>query len=156
FGLDQLQQHIHTVEWQTIEQGRAIKGLVTARIAPPIRSWGVSCTYEYTIYSTGDVVLRLHGTPASQGPKTLPRIGLELRLPQQFEHATWYGRGPGESYVDSKYANRVGLYTQTVDELFTNYTFPQENGNRSEVRWVAVTNASGVGLLATGMPELNF
>ncbi|HEY4385472.1 MAG TPA: glycoside hydrolase family 2 TIM barrel-domain containing protein [Ktedonobacteraceae bacterium] len=156
FGFDQLMQHIDSVDWETIEEGRAIRVLITARIAPPIRSWGIDCTYEYTVYNTGDIVLRVKGLPAKQGPKTLPRIGFELRLPKQFEHATWYGRGPGESYVDTKQANRVGLYSRTVDELFTNYTFPQENGNRSEVRWVAVTNERNIGLQAIGMPDLNF
>src|SRR5450755_1962585 len=156
FGLDQLKQRIDSVDWETREGGRAIKVLVTARIAPPIRSWGIAFTYEYTVYASGESVLRVKGVPAENGPKTLPRIGLELHLPKQFERATWYGRGPGESYVDTWQANRVGLYTRTVDELFTNYTFPQENGNRFEVRWVAATNARGVGLLAVGMPELNF
>ncbi len=156
FGLDQLKQHINAVNWETSDEEQAVKVLVTARIAPPIRSWGIDCTCEYTVYNTGDIVLRVKGFPAENGPQTLPRIGFELRLPKQFEHATWYGRGPGESYVDTRQANRVGLYTKMVDELFTNYTFPQENGNRSEVRWVAVTDARGTGLLAIGMPELNF
>ncbi|MGH2482791.1 MAG: beta-galactosidase small subunit, partial [Ktedonobacteraceae bacterium] len=83
-------------------------------------------------------------------------IGLELRLPRQYEHVTWYGRGPGETYRDSRQANRVGLWSRTVDELFTPYTFPQENGNRSEVRWVSVVDQRGNGLRAVGMPELNF
>ncbi len=156
FGLDQLTQHIEAVNWETLDGGQAIKVLVSTRVAPPIRSWGIVSTCEYTVYNSGDIVLRVKGFPAEKGPDTLPRIGLELRMPKQFEQATWYGRGPGESYVDSKQANRVGLYSETVDELFTNYTFPQENGNRSEVRWVAVTNARGVGLLAVGMPEINF
>jgi len=129
---------------------------VSARIAPPVRSWGVSCTYEYMVYGTGDIVLSVKGVPAEGGPRTLPRIGVELRIPKQFEHVTWYGRGPGESYADTKQANRVGLYTKSVDELYTPYTFPQENGNRSEVKWVSVGNSRGIGLLAVGMPELNF
>ena len=156
FGLDQLKQHIDSVNWEILEGSRAVKVLVTTRIAPPIRSWSLACTYEYIAYATGDIVLRVHGIPAENGPQTLPRIGIEVGLPKQFEHVTWYGRGPGESYVDTKQANRVGLYTQTVDELFTNYTFPQENGNRSDVHWVAVTNAHQSGLLAVGMPKLNF
>jgi beta-galactosidase/evolved beta-galactosidase subunit alpha len=53
-------------------------------------------------------------------------------------------------------ANRVGLYTKLVDELFTPYVYPQENGNRMDVRRVSVTNAQGTGLLAIGQPTLNF
>ncbi len=156
FGLHQLKQRIDHVHWEVIEGGRAVKVEVSARIAPPIKSWGIACIYEYTVYGTGDVVLSVKGTPVQGGPRTLPRIGLELRLPELFEQVTWYGRGPGESYADTRQANRVGVYTKAVDELFTSYTFPQENGNRSEVKWVSVANSRGTGLLAVGMPELNF
>ena len=156
FGLHWLRQRIDNVDWETVEDGRAVKVQVSARIAPPIRSWGVSCTYEYMIYGTGDILLTVKGVPAEGSPGTLPRIGLELRIPKQFEHVTWYGRGPGESYADTRQANQVGLYTKSVDELYTPYTFPQENGNRSEVKWVSVENSRGIGLLAVGMPELNF
>jgi beta-galactosidase/beta-glucuronidase len=156
YGLHQLKQRIDRFNWEIIEGGRAVHVVVSARIAPPIKSWGIECVYDYTIYGTGDVVLSVKGIPTPGGPRTLPRIGLELHLPEQFERATWYGRGPGESYVDTRRANRVGLYTKTVDELFTPYTFPQENGNRSEVKWVRAANSQGTGLLAVGQPELNF
>jgi beta-galactosidase/evolved beta-galactosidase subunit alpha len=156
FGLHCLRQRIDSFDWETVEDGRAVKVEVSARIAPPIRSWGVSCTYEYMVYGTGDIVLTVKGVPAEGGPATLPRIGLEMRIPKQFEHVTWYGRGPGESYADTKQANQVGLYAKSVDELYTPYTFPQENGNRSEVKWVSAENSRGVGLLAVAMPELNF
>jgi beta-galactosidase/evolved beta-galactosidase subunit alpha len=156
FGLHRLKQRIKQVHWEVIEEGRVVKVEVSARIAPAIKSWGIDCVYEYTVYGTGDIVLTVKGIPVQPGPRTLPRIGLELHLPKQFEQATWYGRGPGESYADTHQANRVGRYTKSVDELFTSYTFPQENGNRSEVQWVGVSNARGTGLLATGLPELNF
>jgi len=156
FGLHWLKHRIDNVHWEVIESGRAVKVEVSARIAPPVRSWGISCTYEYTVYGTGDIVIMVKGVPAEGGPRTLPRIGLELRIPKQFEHVTWYGRGAGESYADTKQANRVGVYAKSVDELYTPYTFPQENGNRSEVRWVSVANGRGTGLLAVGMPEVNF
>lgn len=155
-GLHHLRHHVERVHWELLDAERAIKVVVAVRIAPPIKSWGIACTYEYTIYGTGDVVLQVKGVLAAGGPRVLPRIGLELRVPQQFASVTWYGRGPGESYADTRQANRVGVYTKSVDELFTPYTFPQENGNRSEVRWVSVADSRGSGLLAVGMPELNF
>jgi beta-galactosidase/beta-glucuronidase len=155
-GIDRLRQRIDEVKWEHVEGGQAVKIEVSARIAPPIKSWGIMCRYEYTVYGTGDIVVEVKGVPAEGGPRRLPRIGLELRLPRQFASVSWYGRGPGESYVDTKEANRVGVYEKTVDELYTPYTFPQENGNRSEVRWVAVADQRGAGLLAVGMPELSF
>lgn len=156
WGLHHLHHRIDRVTWEMSADDRALSIQVVARIAPPVRSWGIMCTYTYTVYGSGDIVLQVEGIPGPGGPHTLPRIGLELRVPQQFEHVTWYGRGPGEAYSDTKQANRVGLYTRTVDELYTPYTFPQENGNRSEVRWVNVTNLRGMGIHAVGLPELNF
>lgn len=156
WGLHQLQHRIDQVSWTMLDGDNALTVRVVARIAPPVRNWGVICTYIYTVHRSGDLVVQVQGVPMPGGPSTFPRIGLELRLPQPFEHVTWYGRGPGESYVDTKQANRVGLYTQTIDELYTPYTFPQENGNRSEVRWVSVTDQRGTGIMAVGMPELNF
>ena len=44
----------------------------------------------------------------------------------------------------------VGLYSGTVDEQYVPYIMPQENGNKTDVRWSAVTNEAGVGLLAIG------
>ncbi|CAM3999851.1 hypothetical protein PAAL109150_04390 [Paenibacillus alkaliterrae] len=68
----------------------------------------------------------------------------------------WYGRGPGESYSDSKEAGRFGVYKKSVDGLFTPYIYPQENGNRTDVRWVSITDGAGIGLLAAGAPTLEF
>jgi beta-galactosidase/evolved beta-galactosidase subunit alpha len=86
----------------------------------------------------------------------LPRIGLQLAIPQDLDQVSWFGCGPSESYPDSKQAARVGLFRHTVDELYTAYVYPQENGNRSDTRWVAFADLRGHGLLAAGMPLINF
>jgi Beta galactosidase small chain. len=56
--------------------------------------------------------------------------------------------------VDRKEGARVGVYSGTVDEQYVPYIVPEENGNKTEVRWVSLTNADGVGLLAVGMPTM--
>jgi beta-galactosidase len=66
----------------------------------------------------------------------------------------WYGRGPVETYIDRQF-ERVGVYRSTVDQQWVDYSRPQENGNKTGVRWVALTNAQGVGLLAVGAPVLS-
>jgi len=68
----------------------------------------------------------------------------------------WYGRGPHESYWDRKTGAAVGVYSAEVTDLYYPYIRPQENGNRTDVRWVALTNDDGTGLLAVGRPLLNF
>ena len=95
------------------------------------------------------------GTP-QQWPEKLPRIGLSLELQPGFERVAWYGRGPGESYSDSQEAALFGVWRASVDELMTSYMKPQENGNRKDTYWVALTDARGLGLLAMGRPLINF
>lgn len=73
-------------------------------------------------------------------PKMLPRIGVKMKLNKAFDHFEYFGKGPGESYSDSCQANPYNLYKQTVDEAFTNYVHPQENGNKHKTIWVKIEN----------------
>lgn len=66
----------------------------------------------------------------------------------------YYGRGPEENHWDRNNGTDVGLHSGTVTGQWTPYIRPQENGNRTDVRWVALTDRDGVGLLATGEPLL--
>ncbi len=112
------------------------------------------CAYTYTVYGSADIVIEHHVIPETPGLPFLPRIGLQMTLLGGYEQFTWYGRGPHETYVDRNYGAQVGLYSGTVDEQYVPYIVPEENGNKTEVRWVALTNDDGVGLLAVGAPWL--
>jgi beta-galactosidase/evolved beta-galactosidase subunit alpha len=79
-----------------------------------------------------------------------------MSIPEELDQASWFGRGPGESYVDTKQAGKFGLYSKSVDDLYTPYIFPQENGNRTDTSWVALTNTKGVGIFAQGSPLIDF
>jgi beta-galactosidase len=72
------------------------------------------------------------------------------------DRVKWYGRGPHESYWDRKTSAAIGLFSRKVDELHYAYGRPQENGNRTHVRWVTFTDKNGNGLRATGEPLLDF
>jgi len=109
---------------------------------------------RYTVYGSGDMIVE---TSYPGGPKSLPmmpRFGNELALAPGLEHIAWYGRGPVETYQDRNF-ERIGVYTSTVDKEWVDYSRPQENGNKTDVRWVALTNDRGVGLLAVGMPLIS-
>jgi len=151
--LNELQHRIDSVEL-SMDDGGPVRITVASRVAPPIIDLGFLCTYTYDVYPTGDVVLTVTAAPQGQWPE-LPRIGLELLLPDHLANVTWYGRGPGECYIDSKQAGRIGVYSAAVEDLYTPYVYPQDHGNRTDVRWVALTDHRGAGLLAVGMPALN-
>jgi beta-galactosidase len=79
---------------------------------------------------------------------------MQMGIPGEFRTMTWFGRGPQENYADRRTGAAVGLYSGRVDDLIYPYLEPQENGNRTEVRWVTFTNPAGFGLRATGLPLL--
>lgn len=70
----------------------------------------------------------------------LPRFGMEIILPKNFETVKYYGRGPSENYADRKYNTKVGLYNQTVFEQYYPYIRPQETGNKTDLRWLELSN----------------
>lgn len=154
-GLHALQHRTDAVEVAKTSPG-IVQISAKVRIAPPVRDKAFLCACTYTIYGSGDVLIDIRGVPEGAWPETLPRIGLQMTLPDAFHNVSWLGLGPGETYVDSKQAGRFGRYNMTVDDLYTPYIFPQENGNRSDVRWVALTNLRGSGLLAIGQPLIDF
>jgi beta-galactosidase len=109
--------------------------------------------HAYTVYGSGDVIVENVVTASADLPP-LPRVGVRMTLPAGFERFTWFGRGPHENYVDRKAGAAVGLYGGTVDEQYVPYIMPQENGNKTDVRWAALSDESGIGLLAVGTPSL--
>ncbi len=120
--------------------------------------WPVDATYTatYTVFGSGDVVVNVQFETEQTDLPELPRFGMQMTIPEGFEQFEWYGRGPQENYWDRKQGARVGVYTGTVDQQFTDYSQPQENGNKTDVRWASFMNKeAGVGLLAVGMETLS-
>ncbi|WP_347551383.1 glycoside hydrolase family 2 TIM barrel-domain containing protein [Pseudalkalibacillus hwajinpoensis] len=150
-GLHWLQQRVDSVSYVALEEHQ-IEIIVTSRVAPPILNWGITTTYTYTIDSDGKMTIDVKGEPYGEPPQTFPRLGLKMELPAMLDLVTWYGRGPGESYVDSRQANGVGVWKKKAEEFYTPYAYPQENGNRHEVRWAQIKNESGIGLTFQGKP----
>jgi beta-galactosidase len=90
------------------------------------------------------------------GDVEIPRFGMKMQLPRQYEQVKWYGRGPHENYVDRKVSAHVGIYDSKVADLYFAYGRPQENGYRTDTRWVSFLNASGKGLRFEGLPVVGF
>lgn len=129
---------------------------VATRHAPPVFEYGFNLLYTYRIYSSGIVSIELSGTPTGSFPGMLPKIGIQTGVSGSLKECRWYGRGDGESYCDSKEASLMGVYSKSVEELFTNYVFPQENGNRYDTRWLSLTNAKGNGLFIKSSRPIEF
>ncbi len=99
---------------------------------------------EYNI--TGSAIhVKVDFTPS----KELIRLGMQTTLNKELVKFQWFGRGPHESYSDRKTGAAVGIYSSTVDDLIHEYVYPQENGNRTDIRWVSVTDNEGKGFKIT-------
>ncbi len=105
----------------------------------------------YTVYGSGAITLENRFRVAKDAPP-LPKVGLSLQVPAAMDQLAWYGRGPHETYADRLTGAKIARYEGSVAEQYTPYVLPQENGNKTQVRWVTLTNADGVGLFANGWP----
>ncbi len=154
-GLHWLQHRVDGVEVKSSD--RSVQVTAKICVAPPVHHQkSFDCTWQWTILGSGDCLLRLSGTVRGEWPKQLPRIGLTAGLNKRLDRVSWFGRGPGESYVDTKAATYVDLFQSSVNDLYTPYVYPQENGSRSETSWVSLTDARGLGLLVVGQPAFSF
>jgi beta-galactosidase len=146
YGLGLHRTH-HRIDGVTVD-GDAL--VVRTRVAPAATDLGLSATYRWTA-AGDDLRLAVEVTPDGEWTVPLPRLGLRLAVPSTLDTVTWFGGGPGEAYPDSRQAARIGRFTATVDELQTPYVYPQENGNRTAVRWATLTGG-GAGLRFAGAP----
>ncbi len=110
--------------------------------------------YVYKVYGSGDIIVE-HNVSINKSLFDLPRVGMNITLPASLENFTWYGRGPHETYPDRLLGGKFGIYRGKVEEQYIPYIMPQENGNKTGVRWVALTDNEGTGIMAAGMQELN-
>jgi beta-galactosidase len=127
---------------------------VPPELPPGSFSTGFDLEYEYRVLASGDILLRHSITPRGRQPDWLPKVGLQMVLNEEFDRLAWHGRGPFETYPDRRSGARVGVFEGTVEEQYVPYLVPQDYGNKSDVRWVSVSNARGVGLLAVGEERL--
>lgn len=96
-------------------------------------------TVNYFIYENGLVkvgyILRV-----KPGLPNIPKIGMQMGIDSNYTQIEYFGRGPFENYIDRKYGSDIGLYNQNIYNFMEPYVVPQENGNRTDVRWMYLHN----------------
>jgi beta-galactosidase len=111
---------------------------------------------SYTIFSTGDINIKNQFSKISGEIPEIPRMGMQMQLPEEFTNLKWFGRGPQENYSDRKTAAYVGVYESTVPDQYVPYIRPQENGYKTDTRWLTLTDDIGNGILFAGDPLICF
>jgi beta-galactosidase len=125
-----------------------IKGLGGEKIA------GYSTVY--TILGSSDMIISNSFEKISDKVPELPRMGMQMQLPQEFMNLKWFGRGPQENYSDRKTSADIGLYESTTADQYVPYVRPQENGYKTDARWLTLTDDDGTGILVSGNPVFCF
>ena len=106
-------------------------GLDTLRIPMNIEQNGNEWIFTFTI-------------PDSLPP--LPRLGIVIELPRDYEQLTWYGRGPWDNYPDRKQSCPIGLWKSTVSQQYVHYPRPQDSGNHEDCTLVELKTKKGKGI----------
>jgi len=112
-------------------------------------------TSIYTVTGKGDILVE-NNLKAGPDLPWIPRLGVNMRLNGSLNQVDWLGRGPFENYIDRKTAAIVGKYHTTTNEMYTSYVRPQENGYRTDVKWVSINDGKSVGIFIEGSPNLGF
>lgn len=173
----QSSRNFNVTEAKAHEQGDNVVVDVTYLLAA-----GNLYTVKYTIRPTGEVGVgvvfhstdmeanRVEASEATQmataSPEAtaarkasaglvVPRIGVRFRLPVAMNQVEYFGRGPGENYVDRASGSKVGIYKTTADDIYFPYVRPQENGHRTDTRWIAFSGTKG-GLLVVANSTVGF
>jgi beta-galactosidase len=137
--------------------GRQVSGSVvevTARMTLPVG--GSAYTVTYTIASDASVKVHAAYEPGQGTLPPLPRFGMDSAVPSGLRQIEWYGRGPQETYWDRKTGGEIAVHALPLERFTHDYIQPQDNANRSDVRWFTVRDERGKGLQVTGEQPLNF
>lgn len=156
-----LQAGLHEMEFQTTDCRVRRAGPETVVVAVETLAQGKGNKpgfrqeHVYTIRAGGRVEVKNVVVADPRLPE-LPRIGVTLLLPGRLENVRYFGRGPWENYCDRNSGAMVGRYETTVDGMMEKYVLPQEYGNRTDTRWVSLTDSQGCGLRVIGSPTFEF
>ncbi|MEG1511793.1 MAG: glycoside hydrolase family 2 TIM barrel-domain containing protein [Bacteroidales bacterium] len=107
----------------------------------------------YTLTPTGKLTVHAGLSPTCFSE--MPRFGMRWRMPAQYNSIEYFGRGPNENYCDRNYGSPLGIYKTTASAMYHPYVRPQENGHRTDTRWLAITNSKGKGVLISA-PSFEF
>ena len=127
--------------WQDAAEKRTVKAVriegnqVVVEMSLAI---GAELTLTYQVKADGRIKVDMAYKPTATDLPLMPKFGMRMRLPADFTQIRYYGRGPWENYPDRKGSALIGIYETTLKDYETEYIHPQDNGNRSDIRWFEI------------------
>jgi beta-galactosidase len=131
--------------------------VVTIKVKYSLPSAKDAIVYMNYVFNNGGTInISTSFDPNNKKLPVLPRFGNNFMINKEFYNVNWLGKGPFENYQDRNTAALVGNYKATVSDLYFPYIRPQENGYKTENRWVTFTNKDGVGIKITAPKYFGF
>jgi len=150
-GLNNLKREVKDFTIETVSPG-VIRVLIQTEDKGTEDS-GFTHRCVYTILGNGCIRVENEISPFGKLP-TLPKLGVKMKITGDFDHFQWYGYGPQENYPDRKKGAFIGFHESKVSDQYIPYVRPQETGNKEAVRWAALRDKSGAGLLVVAQDPL--
>ena len=101
-------------------------------------------TVNYTVIDDRTIRVDVDYRPTTANLPLMPKFGMRMRLPANYTQIKYYGRGPWENYPDRKGSAFLNVYEMPLSDYETDYIHPQDNGNRCDIRWFEIANASNI------------
>ncbi|HEX8017259.1 MAG TPA: beta-galactosidase domain 4-containing protein, partial [Flavobacterium sp.] len=151
-------------KWKKAAETRIVKNvdivkegnLTTIKFNMDLPAIGANYILSYQLNGEGKLQVEASYTPLADAIPLIPKFGMRLRIPENYSTIDWYGRGPYENYPDRKTGSLIGLYNAALMNFITPYPAPQDNANRTDVRWFAMRTQNNDIIKVTGLQPLNF
>lgn len=112
--------------------------------------------FAYSLNSAGALKVKVSFRPDTAVVKSMARLGLTFEMNDTYGNVAYLGRGDNETYSDRMQSGKIGLYQTTAERMFHYYVTPQSTGNRTDVRWMKLTDEAGQGIFVDSNRPFQF
>ncbi len=148
-GLDMYNASVKNLDIKSLSDGSVRMDVSSVLVFKGGKSMNMNSIYTFT--TDGTISFSTEVNLNDDFPP-LARVGMQFAMPSSYDYIKWYGRGPFESYQDRKESAHAGIWAGAVYDQHFPYVMPQENGNKTDVRWLSITDDAQTGLKITGTP----
>lgn len=141
---------------ESLEVGQQGEGGLPIKVTYQLTDIGVPYTLDYLIRPDGSVQVTASIDMTGRDLPELPRFGMRMTVPGQYNNLEYYGRGPGENYSDRNTATFQGVWKANIADLKMPYIRPQEYGYHTDTRWVKLSDGRGGSIVLEGSQPLSF
>ena len=146
----------NSLKVRTVELDKTVSNKTIITVIYDLEAVESTQTVVYEVLGSGKVNVKSSIKLGKDKLPDMPRFGMRMEFPVNFDNLKYFGRGPHENYCDRNRSAFVGAYNSKVEDQYFNYVRPQENGYKTDVRWFELRNGDGWGLKISGMSTLGF